>query len=679
MNPGTYPRAVGESDAKRRLPTSDGSRDRGSSLILVLVLMVVGSLLVIPVMQYAMSIIRANTVLSEKTQRLEAVKGGFRIALANPVDLYHLCGEAGETTAVDLAGARITGFDVASRCYYVDYAATDSSDALRIGLTTTAVGSTIPVELTGTRYESTTTTGWLDLTSTESLTDRIWLPNLPEHGISLRSPNGHSMPAGFETCKVYFPGRFVDPVVLNGPTYFVSGVYYFEGDVRVEGGASVVAGGGSALGCTTDQEAAFYAVDAPSTHNISGLGATWVFGGEARLTITNSTGPVSMVFNNRYVAPGDFGGAPAAGVSIMTVNGGPEPGTPLVVPGVVEVPASLVGSVDPVPAGQRGYAPSALVPAPALPEPPVGVTARAHPGALVVSWSGAGSGASAQSYTATVTPGGMACSTDGSTACTITGLDPAQAYTATVTAATTEGTSEPSAPSAAVTPATTAPALLPPSSPVSPSATPYEGAARVTWTAGSGSNRAPAAGYVVTAQPGGAQCTTQGATSCVVTGLDPAYAAGYRFSVLATSAVGDSSAVNTAAAVRPALGLGSPPDPAASAAAVPVVDIDVPGPSDVSLTVPGYVAIPQGSFRLNNPQGHQVGTTGGILAAAFDVIDIRSGMPAQPESVPIGYLESIVQRTFRIVTTLAGGAEVSTAVVQVNQNGAYAVNSWVVG
>jgi hypothetical protein len=107
-----------------------------------------------------------------------------------------------------------------------------------------------------------------------------------------------------------------------------------------------------------------------------------------------------------------------------------------------------------------------------------------------------------------------------------------------------------------------------------------------------------------------------------------------------------------------------------------VVDIDVSGPSEVSLTVPGYVAVPQGTFRLNNPQGHQVSTTGGILAAAFDVIDIRSGMPAEPESVPIGYLESIVQRTFRIVTTLAGGSEVSTAVVQVNQNGAYAVNSW---
>jgi hypothetical protein len=35
-----------------------------------------------------------------------------------------------------------------------------------------------------------------------------------------------------------------------------------------------------------------------------------------------------------------------------------------------------------------------------------------------------------------------------------------------------------------------------------------------------------------------------------------------------------------------------------------------------------------------------------------------------------------VQRKFRIVSTTDAGNETSTAVVQVNQNGAYAINSW---
>ena len=58
--------------------------DEGSALILVLVLMIVGALIVLPLMDYAMSVGRDNTVLSIKTARTEAVKAGLRIALAEP-------------------------------------------------------------------------------------------------------------------------------------------------------------------------------------------------------------------------------------------------------------------------------------------------------------------------------------------------------------------------------------------------------------------------------------------------------------------------------------------------------------------------------------------------------------------------------------------------------------------
>ena len=52
------------------------------------------------------------------------------------------------------------------------------------------------------------------------------------------------------------------------------------------------------------------------------------------------------------------------------------------------------------------------------------------------------------------------------------------------------------------------------------------------------------------------------------------------------------------------------------------------------------------------------------------------GPPAGPGTVDIGFLETVVQRKFRIVSTTDAGHETSTAVVQVNQNGAFAINSW---
>ena len=161
------------------------------------------------------------------------------------------------------------------------------------------------------------------------MTNKIWLPNLPTHGLSPRSPLGWQMPPeflpeGVAECTVYFPGTYPSPVTLDGPTYFTSGIYFFEDTVLVSGGADVVvgSGGGEEQGCTNDQHAAFYAIDAPSTHNINGLGGKFVLGKSGRLVVDNAgVSPIKLQFNKRYVAAGDAGGAPTAGVSIMSVNG----------------------------------------------------------------------------------------------------------------------------------------------------------------------------------------------------------------------------------------------------------------------------------------------------------------------------------------------------------------------
>jgi hypothetical protein len=182
------------------------------------------------------------------------------------------------------------------------------------------------------------------------------------------------MPAGFDACDVYFPGTYIDPINITGPTpvYFASGIYYFENTVTIGGDANVVVGGGSVEGCTTDQYAAFYATNAPSTHNITGLGSTFVFGMAGRLVVNNATTTtaLSLIFNQRYVSPTDTNTLPSATVNIMSVNGELEnsdlnkPITDLIRPGVLSVPYSQAptGALTFGAATLNKYRPSTLVP-----------------------------------------------------------------------------------------------------------------------------------------------------------------------------------------------------------------------------------------------------------------------------------------------------------------------------
>ncbi len=240
---------------------SPRDRDTGSVLPLVLVMMIIGSLIVIPTMRYAVTVLKANTVLSEKTMRIESAKAGLRLSLADPVRLYDACG-AGRAVDPRPTGSDLHGrVDVTTNCYFIDSLSAQSDEELRVGVTSTQVGTAPPEELTGTSWcapspsrtvpcdfgpaDPASASEWLTQSTLQSETDKIWLPNLPVHGLNRRSPDGNQMPSGFPTCTVYFPGTYPDQVVLDGPTYFTSGIYYFENEVRIEGGASVVVGLGA--------------------------------------------------------------------------------------------------------------------------------------------------------------------------------------------------------------------------------------------------------------------------------------------------------------------------------------------------------------------------------------------------------------------------------------------------
>src|SRR5690606_28389381 len=116
-------RAEGDDQLMSRPRPTHPDDDRGAVLILVLVLMVIGSLLVLPILSYGSTVLKANSVLTKKTKRQEAVKAGLRIALEDPSELYRHC--AGETLgensfiAMPSGSSRVNGIDTQTTCEFI--------------------------------------------------------------------------------------------------------------------------------------------------------------------------------------------------------------------------------------------------------------------------------------------------------------------------------------------------------------------------------------------------------------------------------------------------------------------------------------------------------------------------------------------------------------------------------
>lgn len=360
--------------------------DRGAALILVLVLIIISSLIVLPMLSYALTVTRASRVLDAKADRVEAVKGGLRMALADPTGLYKACENAGLNAGPELMTPTRT-VEVRTHCTLMDTAFSEDESKRPYGVSVVQANHTVPsmfvtdppnpgVYPGGYAVQSDPTL-WHSAANSSLLRQagRIWTPNLPVHALTSRLPFADSMPSEFQACNVLFPGTYTQPIVISGstPVYFTSGIYYFENSVTITGNANVVVGGGAVEGCTTDQEAAFYANNAPATHNITGLGATFVFGMTGRLIVDNSVPGTSMslIFNQRYVHPSDANSLPSATVNIMSVNGflpdsNLTTGTlsDLTVPGVLSVPKSQAPTTNKAfgDATLNKYRPSTLVP-----------------------------------------------------------------------------------------------------------------------------------------------------------------------------------------------------------------------------------------------------------------------------------------------------------------------------
>ncbi len=192
----------------------------------------------------------------------------------------------------------------------------------------------------------------------------------------------------------------------------------------------------------------------------------------------------------------------------------------------------------------------------AVPGAPTGVTDTAGNGQVIVVWLAPSSngGAAITGYKVTaVQDTSKHCNTTGSLTCTVTGLTNGTAYSFTVTATNSVGTSAASTASATVTP------IAPPGVPGLPtgvSAVPGNAQATVSWTAPSSDGGSAITGYKVTSSPDGKNCTTTGALTCTVTALTNATA--YTFTVTATNTSGSSAASVASIAITPVGPPGAP-------------------------------------------------------------------------------------------------------------------------
>ncbi len=336
-------------------------KDEGSTLILTLVVIIVGAFFVLPMMTYVMTVNQVSRLRIQSANSSEIVRGGLRSVLYDPSGLYSACSGTGVSAAQNLAVP--PGLPITTQCTTVDQNEQWMPEDVRWALTTTMVGSEVPIpppylappeapDLDQTISEqwctsavaegvpcgreypgngSTAYTDWFlpDINATtESTGSKIFLPFLP----SVIDAAGYAGGYDINTdglgamCKVYFPGRYTDDVVITGsmPVYFVSGVYYFEKTLRFSGDAQVVVGAGATDGCI-DGDAIAVADAGYADATSSGVGGTFIFGAKGRMMIDTATAGtpskgISLTFNRRLVDPSDAD-AIMNNVSIMSVNG----------------------------------------------------------------------------------------------------------------------------------------------------------------------------------------------------------------------------------------------------------------------------------------------------------------------------------------------------------------------
>jgi hypothetical protein len=247
-----------------------------------------------------------------------------------------------------------------------------------------------------------------------------------------------------------------------------------------------------------------------------------------------------------FTPPINNGGTPITGYTVTSSPGGIQatgPASPIQINGLTNgIPYTFtVTATNAVGTGPASTPSNVVTPAtiPATMSAPTAVPGNTQAVVSFVPPSSNG-GRPVTSYRVTANPGG-ATAAGAASPLTVTGLTNGTAYTFSVTATNSVGTSLPSPASAAVIPATI------PATPAAPTAVAAPGQATVSFVppANGGS---PITSYMVTSSPGGITQTGT-ASPIVVPGLSNGTA--YTFTVKATNAIGTSPASAPSNSVTP--------------------------------------------------------------------------------------------------------------------------------
>ena len=198
---------------------------------------------------------------------------------------------------------------------------------------------------------------------------------------------------------------------------------------------------------------------------------------------------------------------------------------------------------------------NSVVPA-TTPGAPTSVSAvRGNGEATITFTAPADNGGSAiTGYTVTSSPGGFT-GTGGASPITVTGLTNGTSYTFTVTATNAVGTGSASSASSAVTPATV------PDAPTNLAGTAGDSSVELYWTVPASNGGSAITSYTITSSPGGVASTSSTFPMTVI-GLTNGTA--YTFTIVATNAVGNSTASGASSSVTPAVVPGVPTNLAAT-------------------------------------------------------------------------------------------------------------------
>lgn len=293
-----------------------------------------------------------------------------------------------------------------------------------------------------------------------------------------------------------------------------------------------------------------------------------------------------------------------------------------------------------------------------VPAKPTGVQATGGDQTADVSWTAPrslGTGTFTR-YTATSNPDSHTCqSTDpATTTCHMTGLTNGQAYTFTVVAVASDGTSVASPASGPVTPA-----AVPADAPTDVTAVPGDSSATVSWTPPGSFGSQAFVHYTVTSSPDSQTCTatTSTDTGCTVPGLTNGTA--YIFTVVTTTGAGDSSPSGASPPVTPGAPVAPPSPPA-------VTDGPLTSSSGADFTVTDRQTRLTGSgFAARTPVTIAIYSTPTVLtrtitdgSGAFSVtVSIPSGFTGSHTLLASGFGAGGVPRTLTLPVRVgtAGG------------------------